>query len=89
MLFRSRAEIQRIALTHRRNYGYRRVTEELRGQGWAVNRKRVARLMAEDNLLCLRRRRFLATTDLRPRSAGASEPGRADGVDRHRPALGG
>ena len=84
-----RAEIQRIALTHRRNYGYRRVTEELRGQGWAVNRKRIARMMAEDNLLCLRRRRFLATTDLRPRSAGASEPGRADGVDRHRPALGG
>ena len=34
-----RAEVQRIALTHRRNYGYRRVTEELRGEGWAVNRK--------------------------------------------------
>src|SRR5271170_1930290 len=58
-----RAEVQRIALTHRRNYGYRRVTEELRGEGWAVNRKRVARLMADDNLLCLRRRRFAVTTD--------------------------
>jgi transposase InsO family protein len=58
-----RAEVQRIALTHRRNYGYRRVTEQLRGQGWAVNRKRIARLMAEDNLLCLRRRRFAVTTD--------------------------
>ena len=58
-----RAEVQRIALTHRRNYGYRRVTEQLRSEGWAVNRKRIARLMAEDNLLCLRRRRFLATTD--------------------------
>jgi putative transposase len=57
-----RAELQRIVLAHRRNYGYRRVTEELRHQGWAVNRKRVARLMAEDNLLCLRRRRFVATT---------------------------
>ena len=58
-----RAEVQRIALTHRRNYGYRRVTEQLRSEGWAVNRKRIARLMAEDNLLCLRRRRFIATTD--------------------------
>jgi putative transposase len=57
-----RAEVQRIALTHRRNYGYRRVTEQLRDEGWAVNRKRIARLMAEDNLLCLRRR-FAATTD--------------------------
>lgn len=28
-----------------------------------VNRKRVLRLMREDNLLCLRRRRFLRTTD--------------------------
>jgi putative transposase len=58
-----RAEVQRIALTHRRNYGYRRVTEQLRSEGWAVNRKRIARLMSEDNLLCLRRRRFAVTTD--------------------------
>ena len=58
-----RATMQRIALAHRRNYGYRRMTEELRQQGWAVNRKRVARLMGEDNLLCLRRRRFAVTTD--------------------------
>ena len=52
-----------IVLAHRRNYGYRRVTRELRNQGWAVNHKRVARLMAEDNLLCLRKRRFVATTE--------------------------
>ena len=26
-------------------YGYRRVTAELRRQGWSINRKRVARLM--------------------------------------------
>lgn len=58
-----RAEVQRIAITHRRNYGYRRVTEQLRAEGWAVNRKRIARMMAEDNLLCLRRRRFASTTD--------------------------
>jgi putative transposase len=58
-----RARMHEIVLTHRRNYGYRRVTRELRNQGWAVNHKRVARLMAEDNLLCLRRRRFVVTTD--------------------------
>jgi transposase InsO family protein len=58
-----RAAIQQIVLAHRRNYGYRRITRELRNQGWAVNHKRVARLMAEDNLLCLRKRRFVATTD--------------------------
>jgi len=58
-----RAEVQRIALAHRRNYGYRRVSQELRNQGWTVNHKRVARLMAEDNLLCLRQRSFVRTTD--------------------------
>ena len=58
-----RARMQQIVLANRRNYGYRRVTHELRNQGWTVNHKRVARLMAEDNLLCLRKRRFVATTD--------------------------
>lgn len=58
-----RARIQQIVLANRRNYGYRRVTRELHHQGWAANHKRVARLMAEDNLLCLRKRRFVATTD--------------------------
>jgi transposase InsO family protein len=58
-----RARMHEIVLANRRNYGYRRVTRELQNQGWAVNHKRVARLMAEDNLLCLRKRRFVATTD--------------------------
>lgn len=58
-----RAQVQQIVLAHRRNYGYRRVTRELRDQGWAINHKRVARIMAEDNLLCVRRRRFVLTTD--------------------------
>ena len=58
-----RSAIQQIVVEHRRRYGYRRVTAELRRRGMAVNHKRVARLMAEDNLLCLRKRRFVATTD--------------------------
>lgn len=58
-----RAEVQQIALQHRRNYGYRRVTAELKARGWVVNHKRVARILRADNLLCLRKRRFVATTD--------------------------
>jgi transposase InsO family protein len=58
-----RAKMHEIVLAHRRNYGYRRVTHELKSQGWAVNHKRVARLMQDDNLLCLRKRGFVHTTD--------------------------
>ncbi len=44
-------------------YGSRRITRELWDRGRRVNRKRVQRLMREDNLLCLRKRRFVMTTD--------------------------
>ena len=44
-------------------YGYRRITAELQRRGFEVNHKRVLRLMREDNLLCLRRRSFVITTD--------------------------
>jgi len=57
-----RDEIQRIALEWP-CYGRRRVTGELRRRGWTVNRKRVRRILREDNLLCLRRRKFVVTTD--------------------------
>ena len=53
-----RSHIQRIALQWPA-YGYRRVQVELRKQGWEVNHKRVLRLMRADNLLCLRRRKFI------------------------------
>jgi putative transposase len=53
--------VQRLALAHRA-YGYRRVTELARRAGWLVNRKRVQRLMQEDNLLCLRRPAFKPPT---------------------------
>jgi transposase InsO family protein len=58
-----RDAIQRIVLEHRRRYGYRRVTVELRRRGMAVNHKRVLRLMREDNLLGVQRAAFIATTD--------------------------
>jgi putative transposase len=58
-----RAAIQEIFLGHRRRYGYRRVTMELRRRGMPVNRKRVQRVMQADNLLALQRRAFVVTTD--------------------------
>jgi len=57
-----RDELQRVALEFP-SYGWPRMTAELRRRGWAVNHKRVYRLMREDNLLCLRRRKFVVTTD--------------------------
>lgn len=44
-------------------YGYRRVQAALGRQDIVVNHKRVRRIMREDNLLCIRRRRFVRTTD--------------------------
>jgi putative transposase len=44
-------------------YGYRRVTAALRRAGWAVNHKRVLRIMREESLLCQLKRRFVPTTD--------------------------
>src|SRR5260370_396475 len=55
--------MQKIALEHRRRYGYRRVTAELRRRGMIVNHKRVSRLMREDNLLAVQPRAFVVTTD--------------------------
>jgi len=44
-------------------YGYRRVTHQLRRQGWLVNHKRVARIMREQGLKPERQRRFAVTSD--------------------------
>ena len=48
-----RTRIQQIALAWP-SYGTRRIRCELQRQGLAINRKRVQRLMREDNLLCSR-----------------------------------
>ncbi len=57
-----RDAIQRIALEWP-SYGRPRITAELRRGGWKVNPKRVYRILREDNLLCIRKRKFVATTD--------------------------
>jgi putative transposase len=57
-----RDAIQRIALQWPA-YGRPRITAELRRRGWTVNPKRVYRILREDNLLCMRKRKFVVTTD--------------------------
>ena len=56
-----RDQIQKIALEWP-CYGSRRITAELKARKWEVNRKRVQRLMREDNLLCVTKRRFVVPT---------------------------
>lgn len=58
-----RAAIQEAALRHRRRYGYRRVAVDLRRRGMIVNHKRVLRIMREDNLLAIRYRKYILTTN--------------------------
>jgi len=62
-----RDAIQRLALANGRRRGYRYITHLLRREeGIHVNRKRVLRLMQQDNLLCLRHKAFVPqTTDSR------------------------
>lgn len=57
-----RESIQQVALDCS-YYGYRRIAHELHRRGVPANHKRVLRLMREDNLLCLRKKRFVATTN--------------------------
>jgi putative transposase len=57
-----REDMQKVAVEWP-SYGSRRMTRELRARGWEINRKRVQRLMREDNLLCVAKRKFVVTTD--------------------------
>lgn len=56
--------LQKIALQFPA-YGYRRITAQLQRDGFDVNHKRILRLMREDNLLCIRHKGFVVTTDSR------------------------
>jgi transposase InsO family protein len=57
-----RDRIEAICLEFPR-YGYRRVTHQLRREGWLVNHKKVLRLMRESDLLCRVKRKWVKTTD--------------------------
>ena len=58
-----RAVIQEVALKHRRRYGYRRMTADLRRRGMILNHRRVLRILREDNLLAIRYRKYILTTN--------------------------
>jgi transposase InsO family protein len=57
-----RDAVQRAALAHR-HYGYRRICVVIERAGFVVGAKKVRRLMRQDNLLAIRHRRFVVTTD--------------------------
>ena len=57
-----RDAVQKEAL-RRRQYGYRRLTPELHSKGIAVGEAVVRRILRNDNLLAVRKRKFVATTD--------------------------
>lgn len=58
-----RQAVQEIALAHHRRYGYRRITKDLHNRGMLINHKRVLPIMREDNLLAIRYRKYILTTD--------------------------
>jgi transposase InsO family protein len=55
-------EMQKIVIEFP-GYGYRRVKVELRNRNHVVNQKKVRRIMKEDNLICVKKRFKLQTTD--------------------------
>ena len=59
---KTRSAIQEIALEFP-YYGYRRITKELHRRGERINHKKVLRIMKEDNLLCVRKKFKITTTD--------------------------
>ena len=58
-----RARLQELAVAQHRLRGYRLLTETVRRERHMVNHKRVLRLMREDNLLSLKRKKYVFTTD--------------------------
>lgn len=57
-----RDAIQRAAVGHR-FYGHRRIQVVIAEEGLVVGRKKVLGVMRDDNLLAVRRRKFVATSD--------------------------
>jgi putative transposase len=58
-----RATVQQVVLAHRRRYGYRRVLRDLRNSGVTIGKARLQRIMREDNLLAVRHRKYILTTE--------------------------
>jgi transposase InsO family protein len=58
-----RAAVHKVALAHRRRYGYRRILKDLRNSGIVIGKHRLQRILREDNLLAIRHRKFILTTE--------------------------
>jgi transposase InsO family protein len=56
-------EIRRMFLEHNQNYGSPRIYHALHRSGIPCSENRIARLMREDNLVAVQRRKFRVTTD--------------------------
>lgn len=54
--------VQRMALAHR-SYGYRRIAALVQRDGWSAGAEKVRRILKQDNLLAIRRRKFVAISD--------------------------
>jgi len=61
-----RSMVQQIALEHRRRLGSPRMKRELKKRGMVVNHKRIERIMRQDNLLAIRWRKFVVTSESQP-----------------------
>ena len=57
-----RDAVQRTALAHR-DHGYRRITPLVQRAGFVVGEEKVRRILRTDDLLAVRRRQFVVTTD--------------------------
>jgi len=57
-----RDAVQRTALAHG-NYGYRRITPLVQRAGFVVGEEKVRGILRSDNLLAVRRRKFVVTTN--------------------------
>lgn len=57
-----RDAVQRIALAHR-DHGYRRITSLVQRAGFVVGAEKIRRILKTDNLLAVRRRKFVVTSD--------------------------
>lgn len=55
--------IKRIFIENKARYGSRRIRQALLNQGYRISRRRVRRLMKEQNLYCKTKRKFKHTTD--------------------------
>jgi transposase InsO family protein len=57
-----RDAVQRMAVANR-GYGYRRITHLVKDAGFVVGEEKVRGIMRTDNLLAVRQRKFIVTTD--------------------------